>query len=63
MRTIIRRHDLEAELTTETREWIADHDAEDEKRIRQENENGIRERTKQNALNKLTLDERRVLGL
>lgn len=63
MRTIIRRHGLENELTVETRKWIAKHDAEDAKRIAKENAAGIRQRVKQQALDKLTLEERRVLGL
>lgn len=63
MRTILRRHKLENELTVETRLWIRQHDDEDERRIAEENEKGIRQRTKQQALDKLTLEERRVLGL
>lgn len=63
MRTIIRRHDLENELTVETRNWIKKHDAADAKRIAEENAAGIRQKVKQQALDKLTLEERRVLGL
>lgn len=63
MRTIIRRHNLQKELTQETIRWIKQHDKEDEKRIREETENGIREKTKREALKKLTLEERRALGL
>jgi hypothetical protein len=63
MRTIIRRHNLEGELTVETRKWIKKHDAEDAKRIAEENAAGIRQRVKQQALDKLSLEERRVLGL
>lgn len=63
MRTILRRHGLERELTVEARKWIAQHDAEDAKRIAQENAEGIRQRVKQQALDKLSLEERRVLGL
>jgi len=63
MRTILRRHEMEKELTVETRKWIAQHDAEDAKRIEKENAAGIRQRVKQQALDKLTLEERRVLGL
>lgn len=63
MRTILRRHGLESELTRETRGWIAQHDKEDAERIAKENAEGIRQRTKQAALDKLTLEERRVLGL
>lgn len=63
MRTILRRNDLEKELTVETRKWIKQHDAEDAKRIKEENANGIREKARLRALNKLTLEERRVLGL
>jgi uncharacterized protein YecT (DUF1311 family) len=63
MRTILRRHGLEAVLTRETRAWIAKHDKEDAKRIAEENAAGIRQRVKQQALDKLSLEERRVLGL
>ena len=63
MRTIIRRHGLENKLTVETRQWIAKHDAADAKRIAEENAAGIRQKVKQQALDKLTLEERRVLGL
>lgn len=63
MRTILRRNKLESELTAETRKWIAKHDAEDARRIREETEQKIRENTRLRALDKLTLDERRVLGL
>ena len=63
MRTILRRHKLEAELCPETREWIARHDKEDTRRIKEENERGQRESLKQRALDKLNLDERRALGL
>lgn len=63
MRTILRRHGLEHELTVETRAWIRKHDAEDAKRIAEENAAGIRQRVKQQALDKLSLEERRVLGL
>lgn len=63
MRTILRRHGLEKELCDDTLSWIAIHDKEDEMRIRIENKNGVRERTKRRALCKLNLDERRVLGL
>lgn len=63
MRTILRRANLEHMLTVETRKWIAKHDAADAKRIAEENAAGIRQRVKQQALDKLTLEERRVLGL
>jgi len=63
MRTILRRANLEHMLTMETRLWIAKHDEADAKRIAEENAAGIRQRTKQRALDKLTLEERRVLGL
>jgi len=63
MRTILRRNNLEHELTRETRKWIAQHDAEDAARIAEENARGERERTKRRALDKLSLEERRVLGL
>ena len=63
MRTILRRHNLEPELCAETREWIAKHDKADAKRIKEENTRGEREALRQKALDKLSLDERRVLGL
>jgi hypothetical protein len=63
MRTILRRHNLESELTQDTRAWIAMHDAADARRIEIEKANGVRERTRLQALAKLNLDERRVLGL
>jgi hypothetical protein len=63
MRTILRQFKLESRLTLETRIWIAKHDREDAKRISEENAAGIRERVKQKAMDKLTLEERRVLGL
>ena len=70
MRTILRRHALENELTVETREWIAQHDKEDARRIAQEIAAGERAVAKANAKRKysilmksMTLEERRVLGL
>ena len=65
MRTIIRKYgpQLETELTVETREWIKKHDEEDAKRIAKENAEGLRQRVRQKAMDKLTLEERRVLGL
>ena len=52
MRTILRREGLEKELTTETREWIKEHDKFDEERIKKENEEGERERVRINALDR-----------
>jgi len=63
MRTILRRNGLEKELTQETLRWIRKHDKEDAKRIAEENEAGIRERARLRGLKKLTLEERRALGL
>jgi hypothetical protein len=65
MRTIIRKFApaIEIELTKETRKWITQHDKEDAKRIAEENKQKIRENTRLRALEKLTLEERRVLGL
>lgn len=63
LRTILRRGGTEADLCEETRLWIARHDDWDRRRIEQEQAEGIRQRTKEAALAKLTLDERRVLGL
>ena len=63
MRTILRRHKLEHELTRETITWILKHDQEDTERIAIEKANGSRERSRARALDKLTMEERRVLGL
>lgn len=63
LRTILRRGGKELDLTRETQQWIAEHDVWDARRIAQEQANGVREKTKRDALAKLTLDERRVLGL
>ena len=65
LRTIVRRHapQLFNHLTEETLNWIKKHDREDEKRIAEEEARGERERVKRQALKKLTLEERRVLGL
>jgi hypothetical protein len=63
LRTILRRGGNESDLTVETREWIFRHDAWDAQRIASENAAGTRDKVKQAALDKLTLDERRVLGL
>ena len=63
MRTVLRRAGLEPELTVESREWIAEHDDWDARRIAEEEASGERERVRQAGLDKLSLDERRVLGL
>jgi len=63
MRTILRRHGLEYQLTLETCNWIAKHDAEDEARIAKEEAVGERMAARVGALAKLTMDDRRVLGL
>jgi len=63
MRTIIRRAGLELELTEETRAWIAEHDEADAKRIAEAKEVEFRNNCRLRALDKLTLEERRVLGL
>jgi hypothetical protein len=63
LRTILRRGGNESDLCPETRAWIAEHDAWDAERIAQEQARGERQRVKQAALDKLSLDERRVLGL
>jgi hypothetical protein len=65
LRTTLRRHApyLLKELTRETKGWIIRHDKEDAERIAEENASGVRERTRLKALDKLTLEERRVLGL
>lgn len=63
MRTILRRHGLERKLTLETQLWIAQHDEHDEQRIKREKEEGVREQLKQQALDKLNVDDRRILEL
>jgi hypothetical protein len=63
LRTILRRGGTEEDLCAETRRWIAKHDDWDHRRIKEEERRGERQRVKQNALAKLTMDERRVLGL
>ena len=63
MRSILRQHKLEGELCAETLLWIKRHDAADAKRIAEETAKGEREKAKRKALNKLTMDERRILGL
>ena len=63
MRTVLRRHGLEHELCKETVKWIREHDAEDAMRIELEQREGLRKRQRQAALDKLTMDERRMLGL
>jgi len=63
MRTILRRHKLEGELCLETIGWIKRHDKADAERIEREREAGERERARRAALDKLTMDERRMLGL
>lgn len=63
MRTVLRKHELLGELCQETVEWIAEHDEADAERIRQEAEKQARENAKRTGLQKLTLEERRALGL
>ncbi len=64
MRTLIRnRTNLENELSAETRQWISEHDAADALRLRRENEAAVQAAKKQDALNKLTVEERRMFGL
>jgi len=55
MRTILRRHGLEQEVTVESREWIAEHDYWDARRVAEEDARRERERTRIAALDKLTL--------
>jgi hypothetical protein len=63
MRTIIRREGLMPELTQEARAWVKEHDKADAKRVIEEEARGVRQKVKQDALAKLTLEERRALGL
>jgi hypothetical protein len=63
LRTILRRGGKESDLAGSTRSWIAEHDKWDRERIAQEEALGVREKARRDALAKLDLDERRVLGL
>ncbi len=63
MRTILRRAGLEEELAEETRAWIREHDDWDARRIAKETARNERAAARLAALGKLTMDERRVLGL
>jgi hypothetical protein len=63
LRTVLRRGGTEQELSPETRIWIAKHDAEDDARIKAEEERGDRDKIRSQALKKLSQDERRALGL
>ena len=63
MRTVLRRNGLEPDLCDETRAWIAQHDAEDALRIEIEAASGYRDAFRKKAIAKLSLEERRVLGL
>jgi hypothetical protein len=63
MRTVLRRNNLERELTTESRGWIVEHDAEDARRVEAETKAKIRQATKRRALAKLSDEERVLLGL
>ena len=63
MRFVIRRYALEDELSVATRRWISEHDAWDAKRIAVESARGERDAARKLALDKLTMDDRRVLGL
>ncbi len=63
MRTILRQHNLESELAAETRDWITEHDDWDRRRIAEEEASGVRTEARKAALDKLSMDDRRVLGL
>mgnify|MGYP001589901379 CR=1 FL=1 len=63
LRTILRRGGTEEDLAPETRAWIAQHDDWDRRRIAQEKASGERKKARAAALDKLNLDERRILGL
>ena len=63
MRTILREHQLEHHLCLETIEWIKRHDKADAERIEIERANNMRDKMKRDALDKLNVDERRILGL
>ena len=63
MRTILRQNKLLQELTGESMQWVVRHDKEDAARIKAEQESGERQRVKDEAMAKLSLEERRVLGL
>lgn len=63
LRACVRRGGTEAELTKETKVWIAKHDKHDRERIAQESREGLRRSIKARALAKLDIDEREALGL
>jgi hypothetical protein len=63
LRTVLRRGGKESDLCQETKNWIAKHDKADAERKTEEEATGERERQRRKALDKLSLDERRVLGL
>lgn len=52
-----------ADLSIETRGWVAKHDMEDRIRERRDAVKNTEERIRKKALDKLTMDERRALGL
>ena len=63
LRTVLRQRGSEYDLTPETRLWIAQHDKEDAARIEAEIKADTRRKAKQAALDKLSLEERRLLGI
>jgi hypothetical protein len=63
MKLLLRELNQERNLTVETRQWIAKHDKEDAKRLKVEMDKERHEQLKRDALTKLTVDERRALGL
>jgi hypothetical protein len=59
-----RQHsELFAELSVETRAWWNRHQREDQARIEREQEEARRQKAKQDAWNKLTDEERKILGV
>ena len=65
LRTILKRNcpNWHLMVTRETLYWVHRHDLVDEQRIAKEVARGEREAARQRALDKLNLDERRILGL
>lgn len=60
---VLRRGGSASDLRPETQAWIADHDELDRRRATQEAAAAERKRAKKIALDKLTPEERRALGL
>jgi hypothetical protein len=60
---VLRRGGTEHDLATETKAWIQQHDEWDQKQVRAEREAMEREANRRRALEKLSPEERKALGL